>query len=181
MSAALMQMCVDDTSLQKYIFNLGKKIHSVYPKLLDVSDAENELWEAVFKAIQDRFTDEKPLIKFARQVCYSRFGTMIGRGNKKRLWSETPACLTYGDDAYIDRSFNRLDTAFTLDQIEDDLKTYAKQSRQYRLAVRTFKYLRKGFTMKDCCKRLKIEKTHGYHIRDLIRNLSRKYNGKVHN
>jgi len=181
MSAALMQMCVESISLQKYIFNLSRKIHSVYPRLLDVSDAENELWEAVFKAVKDRFKDDRPLIKFARQVCFSRFGTMIGRGNKKRLWSETLDYFTYGDNACIDQSFNRIDMMFTLDQIEDDLKAYAKQSRQYQLAVRTFRCLRKGLTMKACREKLKIKKTHSYHLRDLIRNMSRKYNDEVHN
>jgi len=180
MSAALMQACVNNTSLQKYIHHLGVKIHLIYPRYLDVDDAKNDLWEAVFKAIRDRFSPEKPLIQFAKQAIFSCYGTMIGRGNLTLLMNERVTNLDQGLSGCVDRSFEKIDALFTLDQIERDLEEEASRSRRYRLVIKTFRHLRTGITLKQIYERLSISSTHIYYLRDLIQDFCVKYQEIVH-
>lgn len=180
MSAALMQACVDDTSLQKYVHYCSVKIHLIYPRFLDVDDAKNDLWEAVFNAIQDRFSPEKSLIQFAKRTIYSCYGTMIGRGNLTLLMNERVTDLDQGLKGCVDQSFEKVDALFTLDQIEHDLEEQASRSRRYRLVIQTFRHLRTGITLKQIYDRLSISKSHIYYLRDLMQDFCGKYRENVH-
>lgn len=180
MSAALMQACVNDTSLQKYVHYLSVKIHLIYPRFLDVDDAKNDLWEAVFKAIQDRFSPEKSLFHFAKRVLFSNYGTMIGRGNLTLLMNERVTDSDHGLSGYVDRSFEKIESLFTLDQIEHDLEEEASRSRRYRLVIKTFRHLRTGITLKQIYDRLSISPSHVYHLRDLMQDFCGKYQENVH-
>jgi len=175
MSQALMQKCVDDEEVQKYVHHFGVKLHGIYPKLLEVEDAENELWLSVFRAVRERYEPEKPLILFAKRAVFSRYGSMFKpQKNNARLLNEHAISDT--DAPYNDPSYNIIDAEFTLDQIEKDLRKHAATSRQYLLAMRTLKLLRRGVTIKECWQTLWISQKYGekllYHI---IRESSRKY------
>jgi AraC-like DNA-binding protein len=179
MSQVLMQKCVESEDIQKYIHHFGVKIHNVYPILLDIEDAQNELWLAVFRAINERYREEKSLIIFAKRAVFSRYGTMIKNdGNAARTMNEIAGKnLFYSNKLTSHHSFcDRVETEFTLDQIEKDLNERASSSRQYRYAVKMMVLLRKGATFKDCCQRLHISKTYVYTIfHEIIRECGGKY------
>ncbi len=59
-------------------------------------------------------------------------------------------------------------------------KARANQSRRYQLAIKTFRHLRKGLTLKQCYERLNISPTHVYYLRDLIQDFCLKYQENVH-
>lgn len=179
MSQVLMQRCVKSKDIQKYIHYFGVKIHKVYPGLLDVEDAKNELWVAVFRAINKRYRDEKSLITFAKRAVFSQYGSIIKKnGNAARLLNEQAAKNPFYYSRLVsNHSFcDRVEAKFTLDQIEKDLNERASSSRQYRYAVKMMGLLRNGATFKDCCQRLHISKTYVYTIfHEIIRECSGKY------
>ena len=165
MSQELMQACVDSRGVRKYVHYFGVKIQRLYPGLMDVEDAENELWAAVFRAISKRYTPEEPLIPFARHAVYSQYGTMINkRGNYGRLLNEGIDLNPDFMVDYDDPCYTEAENSFTLDQIREDLMECARASRQYRYAIQTFELMRNGATMRECCESLKISKNYGYKL-----------------
>jgi AraC-like DNA-binding protein len=170
-----MQECVDNKEIRKYVHHFGVKIHKIYPKLMGVSDAKNELWVAVFRAIKERYNPKKPLIQFVRNAVFSQYGSFAReRGNASRLLNERATSNI--KVSYDDPSFDKINTTTNLERIKNDLEARASASRQYRYAVRIFGLLRQGVTIKECCQRLHISKPYGYRIfQEIICECGRKY------
>ena len=176
MSQALMQACIESKTIQKYVNHFAIKVHEIYPGLLDIDDAKNDLWEAVFRAVQRRYVKQKPLIQFAKRAVFSQYGSMVGEhGNAARrlhecMDSDVELCF------YEPLTYLRIEANYTLDQIERDLMERASASRQYRYAVITLRLLREGASIKECHEYLHISKYHGYRIfHEIIRKCSGKY------
>ena len=176
MSQELMQKCLDSETLQQCVRRFGYRLHHRYPTLLELEDAENDLWEAIFQAVQYRYSIFIPLIPFAVRAAYSRYGDMtLKRRNRARLLEEQ--MLTLKDTKlYEDSCFEVVETGYTLDQIERSLKRRASESRQYQFAVRTLELMRKGETLTQSSQTLHVSKTYSYKIFDeVIRECSGKY------
>jgi len=175
MSQALMQACIENRTIQKYVHHFAVKVHETYPRLLDVEDAKNDLWIAVFRAIQKRYTKQKPLIQFAKSAVFSQYGSMVKkRGNAARRLHESMDPDT--ELGLVEPFYLRIEANYTLDQIEKDLIERASASRQYRYAVITLRLLREGASIKECYEHLHISKYHGYKVfHEIIRKCSGKY------
>lgn len=166
MSQNLMQMCLDHEELNKYVYHYAGKLKRLFPRLLEFEDAESELWLAIFKAISSRYNPDIALFLFAKRAVFSKYGSMIRwRSNAGRYMNE----WVHSEDTVhfsrnYDSGYNEVDATFTLDQIEKDLKERTEVSQQYHLAVTIFQLLRKGNTVRQCCRVLKISDRQGYKI-----------------
>ncbi len=181
MSQVLMQSCAENRDVQRYIHHYGFKLHRAFSDFLDVEDAENELWTAVFRAIHLRYVKQKPLLRFAKRAVFSWYGYMLQKYGKAaydfHVYGQGDPDLEIGTEVGAnDRMYTRVENKHTLDMIEQDLIARAKTSKQYRYAVREFRLLRSGATIKECCEYLEISSSYGNKLLySMMRKCSNKY------
>ncbi len=180
----LMQTCVDNVEIKKYITHFGVKLHRMYPVLYGIEDGIDELWFGVFRAITKRYKAQIPLILFAKRAVFSRYGSLIKVShNMGKLLNEYAYCEDIVFQARRhDRAYNAVDVSFTLDQIARDLETRASKSRQYKftVAVNLFGLLRKGYTVRLSCTELNISHTQGYRLyNEIICGCGNKYRSRA--
>lgn len=177
MSAQAMQACLDSTDVKKFVHHFAKKLHYQYPSLLDVEDAQHELWLSVFRAVNERWTPEKPLVRFAMSAAFSRYGHMADhKGNRARLLHEKAVAMkTYYHPTIEDYNFDAVETLYTLDQIEHDLMDRAGEGRNYRIAIRLLRSLRNGYTVREAAEDVGVSPRKGYQIFDICRKAAEKY------
>jgi len=178
----LMQMCVDNVEIKKYIKHFGGKIHFRYPTFYAFEDAENELWAGVFKRLSKKYNPEIPLDVFAKRAIFSHYGSIIKlRGNKGKHMHENAISLDKINTTKaktFDSAYAHVDVSFTLDQIAKDLKDRAERSRQYRFTVakNLFGLLRKGYSIRFCCEQLHVSHMQGYRVyNEIICGYGKKY------
>jgi len=165
----LKNQCMNYGLLVRQIRNYAKIVSNYHRNygspIYDVSDIENDLWVAVFEAIDGRYAPEIPLLDFSLRVAYSKYGSMVRKFQRHGkiitfvdLEPEfcTPLPLVHPDYDYFE---NRVHVKFTLDQIERDLKNRYAKSRYYRIAITQFQCLRKGMCFENVSKKLKLPNT----------------------
>jgi len=159
MLLSLKDQCVSNPKLCSRIKYLAKKLRGWYPSYLDLSDAENDLWLKLFDAIETKYDGSIPIIDYAFDVVFSSYGHLLVKNveactNPKKE-SKTNS-ISYLDEVHcngglVDTCYVDVETNYTLDQIESDLKLRYEKSKSMYFDFVTFRYLRQGKTDKQFC------------------------------
>ena len=151
MEKSLIEQCLDDTGLRVFIHRRAQEIAYSRPSHFDVEDAEQELWEALIRALPRYDAGVFSLHQFALSHVYSRYGCLSTKRlkNAEALSYDPefgqPSGVAY-PEIFTDRSFELVDAQLTLDQIESTLKHEASKGRQFALALSSIQLQRQGYT-----------------------------------
>lgn len=165
------QEVLSDSSLKGYVSYYAHKIARRFPNFMDKKDAEQDLWEAIFKALP-RYDGRKPIGAYARAAVFSKYGHLIDKRLKKLKWYEYvyhyDKCENPVDLTYTDRCFETVEANITLDNIEKFLEEEAKTRKQYTVALNWFKLMRKGYSPQESAETLSVTVEYLWNIRSRI-------------
>ena len=161
-SQRLQELCVNDVGLCRYVKYRARKIVRQYRPIIDIEDAENDLWVSIFSAIERRPVPPDSVIDFARNVVFSAYGHAVSRSTK-------PVYVEYTDSAYVDTSFEIVDARITISDIENALHARWGESRTYRLSSAQLKHLLEGRTFYEFQLEHGVSQSYGYYIQNVIR------------
>jgi hypothetical protein len=176
MHTELMSQFVKNESVCRYLSHFAKKLSVVYPLGLGYSDAKNELWLAIFEAINKRWDTTKDVFLFAQREIFSKYGNMINSKNRKQhmyeksiLISETSEWNELAESGIIKKNINRsydsihydfeislIEAKMELDNIEKALNKRVEERHCIQLIPLIFKRLRLGMDSNEISIELKI-------------------------
>jgi DNA-directed RNA polymerase specialized sigma24 family protein len=183
MSSSINAEVFEDDDLKTFIGIQANKLARRFPSTLDREDAEQELWEAVIKAMP-KYDGSTTFLMFAKSAAQSKYGHLIDGRYRKLPFNETfvrfdPNSIDSDDPVYqkivhkyfeYDEGFEAVEVSDALDRIEESLKVEAEKAAQYVIAFRWFRLLRRGFSTQEAATRLKVSTNYLYVIRNRIFN-----------
>jgi hypothetical protein len=178
----LLKTCFENVEVQSDVQFLAWKLHRFHRQVMDTEDAENELWCAVFRAVRTRYKPPTPLIQFAKDVAYSRYGCLIRtHGNLQRQMNQRCFTIIMGtatndggeEPRGIDRTYELIDARDVLRDIRESLQARARKSKQFRLATKVFDMMLEGSGLTEYSKRLHISVKYGWKLGQKIREIGR--------
>lgn len=157
MSRALMERCLTDPVIGKAVRGFAYWVAHCRPNSMDREDAEQDIWEAIFKALP-RYDGSKTLTEFALSVAYSKRGHMTShRINHANYLNEDALRYTSEPVGFgsVDEGFSQADAVLTLDRIEEDILIESRRSHQFRIVLDSFRLLRTGMNQSQAARRLR--------------------------
>ncbi len=191
MSSSVCTQVFENEDLKAFIGIQANKLARRFPHTMDKEDAEQELWEAVIKALP-KYDDKTSFLVFAKSAAQSKYGHLIDGRYRKLPFNESimrfdPNSIDSDDPVYQgivqkyfahDPGFEEIEVSDALDRIEKSLEAEAEKAAQYVVAFRWFRLLRKGYSTKEAAEELGVTTNYLYVIRsrvfnaDAVRNLA---------
>lgn len=153
------EQCVTSSRINRCVSVYARRLLRVYRRSSELGDLTNELWIAVFEAVEKRYHPGAVLEKIACDAVYSKYGHMLPH-NGERVINKKKVHLIHNETTYLDETNSRIDSSYelieaqcTLDQIEQSLNRRYAESRVYRIAVLQLRYFRRGYNETEFCKK----------------------------
>jgi len=189
---AVLNEVMTDGYLKNYVGYHAYKVARRFPNSMDREDAEQEIWEAIIKAM-NKYDGRKTPVETARSAAFSKYGHMIDGRLRKLPFNEKMAHYDQyahpQEFADHDPCYELVEANITLDRIEEILSTEANRPRQYRTALKKanspklyrtaldwFRLMRKGYSAQESADELSIPVDYLYVIhrrvfKSVVRNL----------
>lgn len=165
-----LDVVVSDKYLRKYVNHFAYKISKTFPNSMDKEDAEGDIWESIIVAIKKRENDED-LMKVARSTVFSKCGPAIHQPSEKIKFNEEMHRIENGFEHtpnYIDKSHAVIEARWLIDQVESILVYRSTEWKQYKMALRWFRLMKKGYSTVESARELSVTTSYLYRLRTRV-------------
>lgn len=180
-----MQGVLSDSYLRNYVGYYAHKVARRFPNSMDKEDVEQDLWEAIIRAMK-RYDGTVSPSEHARLAVFSKYGSMINKRLKKLPFNEkmfrydqTPTHLSnhYTEDhisyftgedpifSSTDLSYLLIEERDVLERIGKELRAKAEEGRSYILTYQWFQAMQEGLTVSESAARLGVSENYLYQIK----------------